>query len=284
MMSSKPDISPIEERLQDKDTLYDPGERKKAEEILSQVADKRAIPYLIDALRDEHGVLMVDIERVLASFGSAAVPDLVTAMHDDDRHIRRCATYTLGWIDDPHAIDALFDALDHEDAMVRKDAVDQLGNIATQPRGKALRSRIVPRLVDALSDDALNVRSWAVRSLGMLREVPAIIDALRDDASVRAQALEVLSSIGDIRAVPDIIKVLQYPDLSARMRAAHALGNIGDESAVPALIAAIQDKDNTAAVPWRGRRERRVCDVAAGALAKIGTPVALAAIEDWRAT
>jgi HEAT repeat protein len=76
-------------------------------------------------------------------------------------------------------------------------------------------------------------------------------------------------------AVPGLIQALRWPESAIRRGAASALGRIGSAAAVPELIRLLKDEET-------GLYSSRICDVAAEALRKIGTPEALAAVRQWR--
>ncbi|MBN1428059.1 MAG: HEAT repeat domain-containing protein [Anaerolineae bacterium] len=77
-------------------------------------------------------------------------------------------------------------------------------------------------------------------------------------------------------AVPGLIHALHDPDGNVRRAAAWLLGKSGDPRAVPGLIELLEDTGGG----MFGIGER-VCDIAAEALERIGTPEALAAVEHW---
>jgi HEAT repeat protein len=65
-----------------------------------------------------------------------------------------------------------------------------------------------------------------------------------DDVPTRFSALQSLSKLGDISAVPPLIKTLKNDaKTSMRQHAANSLGRFGDKRAVPALIGALKDTD-----------------------------------------
>jgi HEAT repeat protein len=78
-------------------------------------------------------------------------------------------------------------------------------------------------------------------------------------------------------AVPGLIQALHDPDGNIRRAAAWLLGKAGDAQAVPGLIDLLTDTGGG----MFGIGER-VCDIAAEALERIGTPEALAAVAHWR--
>ena len=74
------------------------------------------------------------------------------------------------------------------------------------------------------------------------RVVPALIEALGliYDALARSHAAEALGNLGDVRAVPDLVKALTDPYRLTRSYAARALGKLADMRAVDPLLKAMQ--------------------------------------------
>ena len=78
-------------------------------------------------------------------------------------------------------------------------------------------------------------------------DVSGLIDALQSDVGhgkygqIRSWAARAVGNLGDPRAVPDLIELLNDHSEVVRNSAARALGRIGDHRAEPALEAALRD-------------------------------------------
>jgi len=159
-------------------------------------------------------------------------------------------------------VPALLQALGDEAEDVRKAAARALGRIGDR--------QAVPPLIQALGDEDEDVRSAAAKALGRIgdpRAVPVLIQALGDgDEDVRKAAAEALGGIGDRQAVPALLQALGDENWRVRSAAAEALGRIGDRRAVPSLLQALGDRD------------RRVRWAAAEALGRIGDRQAVPAL------
>jgi HEAT repeat protein len=142
-----------------------------------------------------------DALGLLRANASTAVPDLIAALEHPNGNIRQRAAQALGRIGPPakQAIPALSRAVDTEDliplyrGIVVRAAVEALGGIG--PDG-------VEALRDALRHDNSYARRWAAITLGKLgpaasAAVPDLIDALHDDDEyVRLDASRALRRIG----------------------------------------------------------------------------------------
>jgi HEAT repeat protein len=137
----------------------------------------------------------------------------------------------------------------------------------TLPPLQALGRQVVPLLVQALQDEAWEVRKAACEALGEIGDpqaIPHLAQALKDEAwEVREAACEALGAIGDPQAIPHLIQALQDEDSDVRWAACRALGAIGDPQAIPPLLQALKDE------AWRVREAAR------WALGAIGDPQAI---------
>jgi len=80
------------------------------------------------------------------------------------------------------------------------------------------------------------VRSRAADALGKIgdeKAIPGLLKLLEDSESdVRSRAADALGKIGDEKAIPGLLKLVEHSESSVRWMAAYALGNIGDEKAI----------------------------------------------------
>ncbi len=85
--------------------------------------------------------------------------------------------------------------------------------------------------IDALGDEAPEVRLAAARALGALKDTRAfspLVDALKDrSADVRAAAAGSLRQLGDVRAIASLTGALHDGDHTVRWQAATALNGLG---------------------------------------------------------
>jgi len=204
------------------------------EEKVSQYTDDRY------ELRDVDQLAMQPVE-ILAALGKPAVGPLIDELARADPLVRRQAVQALGEIKDPRAVKPLIGLLNDRDALIRRHAIEALGKIKDV--------RAVSPLATRLSDkrEESHVRTAAAEALGTLRDPAALeslIAALKvSDWALRSRAAEALGKIGDVRALDPLVDALRDQDPVVRGYAVEALGELKDPRATVPVRAALGDRD-----------------------------------------
>jgi HEAT repeat protein len=208
--------------------------------------------------------------------GEPAIPALINIL--DDRLLWYGFAY--GMLDLPELIGVL-------------DVLEGIGEPAVEP------------LIACLTDESPTVRLGAIRALMKIKDVRAVpaLSAMLDDEDndndIRSTAALTLGIIGDPVAIPTLQAHLKDKSVETRLGVTCALALLGDNRASNKLIGYLRDKDahnrslaamglgrsgNTRAVRpliaclWDMDRDTQ--DAAKVALQNIGTPEALAAIQE----
>ncbi len=189
--------------------------RWQAAGALAKIGDPRAVRPLLETLQRESDWGASRIGDTLASFGSAAVPDL--------------ARYAL--LSDP----SMSSTANHLPLIARVLGI--IGDI-----------RAEPAMLSALesADDELRIRAAAALGMvGSLACVPALRRALRDSEwEVRAQAAAALGRQMDARAIESLRISLRDENWWVRQNSAQALSEI--PGGVAALVEGLEDEDRFA--------------------------------------
>jgi len=181
----------------------------------------------------------------------------------------------LGLIGDGRAVEPLIRALSDRDKAVRASAAEALGNIGDV--------RAIKPLIYAMRSMDRGLRFYATRALKAIGEpaVESLISALKSgDGELRKRAVSALGAIGDKRAIEALVPVLRDADRDIRRIAAGELAVLGDNRAIEPLLELLSD--TTTFYTDGGEHAIRMCDFAAQALERIGTPEALEAVARWR--
>jgi HEAT repeat protein len=149
---------------------------------------------------------------------------LFTAMGDESWRVRKEAVdCLLAFPFSPEIGEVLVEMLrSHDNAGMRNSAVEALERLG----GKA-----VPILSRHVNDTDHDVRKFVIDILGHTADpssVGLLITALGDpDPNVSAAAAENLGKIGDVRAIPPLLRALESEALLLRFTVLEALGRIG---------------------------------------------------------
>ena len=161
---------------------------------------KPAIVPLINALKT------VSTSEALINIGPPATASLIRLLEHENEIIRQRASYALGEIKDPKAVDPLIQCLQDDQASVRRSTASALGEIGDP--------KAAEQLTQSLKDKDVDVRQFAAAALGEIgdtRAVEPLIQTLKDDLEwvVRSNAAAALGEIGDTRAVEPLIQTLK---------------------------------------------------------------------------
>ncbi|MDX6633906.1 MAG: hypothetical protein QOF06_109 [Solirubrobacterales bacterium] len=160
-----------------------------------------------------------------------SVDDLLSALNEQKAQgsalWRFRLVKALGVREDSRAVETL-------SGLLRSDQSAEVRGVAALALGRIGDSSAVPALKGALSDP--ENRWWAIRSLGLVRDlssVPWFIGYLRStSAQTREAAADSLGNIGDRAATPALVEALDDPKASVRQAAAAALAKLGDPRAL----------------------------------------------------
>ena len=173
-----------------------------AAQILGQIGDRRATPFLKDMVTDNNYYVR---EQAVRALGQLANPRLVADLKyplftDSVADVRKAAAWSMGNLRDTTAVASLIHALEDSVAVVRQQALAALQFWWT-PAAEA-----------------------------------AAIAALGDpDGSVRYVAAQMLGHHRISKALDPLFRALNDNNIWVRVESARALGNIGDTTAVAKL-------------------------------------------------
>jgi HEAT repeat protein len=200
----------------------------------------RAVPPLIEALRDPDEWVRFGAVIVLAKIGDAAVEPLVTALRDSNVMVRANAAETLGRIADYRAAEALSAALDDTEEQVWQQAAVSLGRMRD--------ARAVKALIHIVQSPASGLRTKAIKALGHIRDVRAVDPLIEvvyreSDRWMRLFAIEALGRIGDIRAIEVLVDAAYDESRDVRTKSIVTLGEIESGLATDALYSIFEDME-----------------------------------------
>ncbi len=212
------------------------GVRLRAIWSLGQLRDKRAVPLLLDQLKDADAAVATQAALALAAMGEAAVPGLISLLGSAQPAVCQSAVKALSSM----ANVALRPLLN----IVQDDTQPEVAVAgAAQALGLLRDVQAIPSLVQLLrarDGKMAPVAAAALASLGA-PAARALVDALPTqgaESELGATIVGALVSLG-ADAIPSLIQSLDNPNSTIRNAAAEALTRLGS-TATSALIESLR--------------------------------------------
>ncbi len=216
---------------------------------IETLRQQKNIPALIKALRYDDFDVQTSAAQALGTLGTEGIDELILALKTKDKDVRLGIIEALSVIRDPRAVPSLIHLLSDPSSEVRWEAAIALGEI-NDPASTA-------SLVQALRDPDKYVRYGAASALQKSGWKPAS-DEERAFHSVGLQEWQAVREIGE-PAIPALSHVLHDRDSGVRMQAIEILGSIGNGKAVPVLMRSLADEN--AEVRWKAVLASPKCGV-----------------------
>jgi HEAT repeat protein len=174
-------------------------------------------------------------KEIVALHDQRVLPELVESLNDEDRHARGNAAFVFAGLGDPRGFAVISSILTD-----RSDRLEAQGMIF---HGGISAPGAEPRPIYRVKAQIATDRYYAAHLLGDLKDpraVPELIPLL-DDPEVDDIVPWALAEIGDKRAVGPLINSLGNNDPSIRVLVIYALGQMKATDALPALHALLSD-------------------------------------------
>ena len=225
---------------------------------IEKLERKKDIPKLVKAMAYKKSpYLQRDAAEALAELGEPGFSSLVMALASDNRDVVYYAVHGLGKTADGRAVKPLVELMSgRPEWELRSIVPDNIGYKAAQVIGEIGDESTILLLADVISTGK-NV-DMAVHSLEILgaMAVPTLITFSKIDRDERAatrskafihnlryRAMEALGRVGDARAIPHLVELMNDENSEIRDGAEEALETIGG-AAVPALEEALGSDDH----------------------------------------
>lgn len=179
--------------------------------------------------------LLSDPDAIVQSKATTVVLQL---LQDESEELRQRMVEGLNTVGNASAMKSLLTALQDQEWWVTMRVTDALG----QHSG----DKLVEMVLILLQDQETFIRQCAFEILHTIKDeraFNALVTALRDK-DVRERAVEALAALGDKRAVPVFIRMLER-DSEARLIAIRALVALKEPQAIHPLLVQLQHPDKT---------------------------------------
>jgi HEAT repeat protein len=231
-----------------------PSIRKYAVQALGQIGGAELVEPLIEALKT-NSKIQASISNALGELGEVAVLPLLELLNTDDSNkdydrVKAYAAHALGKLKDKRAVEPLIAILNTEtdDNKVRKNVAYALGSIG-YPQA------IEPLIKSFSTSTFKETRSSIIQALGTLggeQSLPIIVEAVYDkNHKVQRAAILALSILGNDLALSELLKIIENKQLTKNIRvdAISALYKFADnEHIVDSLLAIVTDETENISV------------------------------------
>jgi HEAT repeat protein len=246
-----------------------------------------AIPAILVNLRnaDEDEVVALLLRVVNVIGGSEAIATIIDFLDHENPMIRRLAIETLGEIPDAASIDYLLAKLDDSDIASQQAAVNSISAlVAAFPATKAdVLAKIRRFLGSASTPIKLNSLSIFVNIQGEGYHDELLLASKDSDAVIRQKAVSLMGKFSEERFADQVVLSLADEAIAVRLSAINAIVRLRPEKGLVPLISSLEDTDvwiRTAAAQALG--EYRHVDAVAPLLRHLAhdvAPVRIAVIE-----
>ena len=206
-----------------------------------------ALEAILDTLRnaeeDEIVALLLRIVNVIG--GPEAIPNILPFLDHDNSMIRRLAVETLGEIPHPGSIDYLLAKLDDHDVATQQAAVNSISAlIAAFPENEDEIMGKVKRLLASPSIPIkLNSLSVFVNVQGEGYHDELLLASKDSDPVIRQKAISLMGKFGEERFADQLVLSLADESTAVRLAAINAIVRLRPETGIEPLISSLEDPD-----------------------------------------
>ena len=209
-----------------------------------------AFPTLVGDAKADAIEELVELAR---QQDAKALDLIVASLGDEDAEVREEAVEAIGELADPALVDALTRLKSDPSERVREEVADALGRMPADRAG--------PVLAELIADSSRDVAEEAIDAIGEVGyrgALPQLVDLVRrgDDYELIAEAGSTLRRLGESAAVGEavtrIASALESKDAVDRLDAVRHLRTVGGEEAI-ALLRNVVERDSSVSVRAEAR-------------------------------
>ncbi len=246
-----------------------------------------AVPAILESLQnveeDEIVALLIRVLNVIGDAGS--IGSIMPFLDHDNAMIRRLAIEALGEIPNPASVDYLLTKLDDSDIACQQAAVNSISALeAAYPEIKNDTLAKIRRLLQSPSvPTKLNSLSVFVNIQGEGYHDELLLASKDSDPILRQKAVSLMGKFGEERFADQLVLSLADESAAVRLSGINAIVHLRPEKGLDPLITSLEDSDvwiRTAAAQALGEyRHERAIEPLTKHLASDVPPVRIAAIE-----
>lgn len=206
-----------------------------------------AVPSILTALQneeeDEIVALLLRVVNVVG--GREAIPSILEFLDHDNPMIRRLAIETLGQIPDPSAIDYLLAKLDDQDVASQQAAVNAVSALVSA--FSELQNPVLAKIRRFLQSSSvpikLNSLSVYVNIKGEGYHDELLLASKDSDPVIRQKAVSLMGKFSEERFADQLVLSLADESIAVRLSAINAIVRHRPASGLAPLISSLDDQD-----------------------------------------
>jgi HEAT repeat protein len=206
-----------------------------------------AIPSILEALQnaEEDEILALLLRVINVVGGRETLPSIMPLLDHENSMIRRLAIETLGEIPHPNSIDYLLAKLDDTDVASQQAAVNSISALVTAfPEVQADVLAKIRRLLQSPSIPIkLNSLSVFVNIQGEGYHDELLLASKDSDPVIRQKAVSLMGKFGEDRFGDQLVLSLADESTSVRLAAINAIVRLRPETGLEPLISSLDDSD-----------------------------------------
>jgi HEAT repeat protein len=206
-----------------------------------------AVQAILTALRnaeeDEIVALLLRVINVIG--GRESIPSILPFLDHDNAMIRRLAIEILGDIADPRSLDYLLAKLDDADVASQQAAVNSISALVTSfPEIKSdVLAKIRKLEASASVPVKLNSLSVFVNIQGEGYHDELLLASKESDPTIRQKAVSLMGKFGEERFADQLVLSLADESTAVRLAAINAIVRLRPEKGLEPLISSLEDSD-----------------------------------------
>lgn len=207
----------------------------------------KGVPAILAALQneeeDEIAGLLLRVVNVIG--GREAIPSILPFLDHDNAAIRRLAIETLGQIPDPSSVDYLLAKLDDTDVASQQAAVNAVSALVTAfpELEREVLARIRRLLQSPSTPVKLNSLSVYVNIEGEGYHDELLLASKHSDPVIRQKAVSLMGKFGEERFADQLVLSLADESTAVRLAAINAIARHQPETGLDPLISSLDDHD-----------------------------------------
>lgn len=211
--------------------------------------DERALPQLIEHL--QHPDTAETAAQALIDFGPAAIPAVLDALQSaDEEEVVALLLRVINMVGSAESVPAVVPLLDHHNPMIRRLAIETLGDLMYPPAAEYLLAKLddpdVASQQAAVNAVAALVSAFPEMKFDILLKIRRLLQST--SVPVRLNSLSIYVNIQGDGYHNELLLASKHSDAAIRQKAISLMGKFNEEAFADQLVLSLTDESTTVRV------------------------------------